>query len=1836
MTAYRFSKKFFAFFFLFIVSLSLAALAIRYYFSDFQVGKHKPLEVSILEIREPENSAITSDKILPQPLKVLFSSAAANIQMLDKNIETGINMSPSLRGTWRWQNDYTLQFMPEKDWLPNTTYKVILPTEIFNSKIDIKDKRFSFKSPDFSGTVVNQEFYEDPRDVKNKLLTASFKFNYPLQIQNLDKHISIRTTGGKKYGFTYKLSDFDTILHVISDPIKINSEADFAKIEVKGIQNAYSPQKTEGTLTASITIPASNQFFKFVSANSKIVRNAQDDNNPEQVLFLNFSTAVNSQEAIDSVELYYVKGNYSDVWKKLNNENDFLEKHGEKLKITYIPGNQNNSKQHMFKYDVDAQDGWLIVRLQPKLQSVEGFVLGQEVTHICGFQPYPLEAKIAFDGSLLSLKGSRKIAFVSRGVNTLKASIARINSDNLNHLATQTSGDFSHPYFINYNFTADNISEVFEKTLQLNAEHPAKADYSSLDLDSYFENKKGIFIVKVRGYADDEHFSDYDSRLLVLTDLGIVVKDNSDKTHDLFVADISTGKPVDKAKVEVLARNGLPLLSAETNADGYAKIPDFSQYKRDKEAVVYKVSKGEDISFLPLQKNDRRLNMSRFDIGGEFAYESDTDQIKGYVFSDRGIYRPGEDAYFGIIVRQNNMTVPQKLPLIVQVRDANGDIAAQADIWTNKEGFMDYSYKILPTAPTGRYYLEIYTKNKDNQRRFLTETAIKVEEFQPDTLRINAQWASSLPQGWFNIDKLNADVSLLNLYGNPAADHEIQASYHLTPTDFRFKKYDGYVFRDPLRDMQKSSRTYQDSLDTVKTDTDGKARLTLDLQQFEKGTYFLSLDVDGLEAGGGRGVSTSLSALVSPLEYLIGWKADGSLDYINKNAVRKIDFIAVNHLLEAVEPDDLFIVWAEKTYISSLVEMKNGTFSYQMVPQEKILLKKPWKISATGNREDLNTQNAGEFALRIEDGSGQILAKIDYTVTGESNMTHAIDRDASLGLKLNRAKYNNGEKIEMQITAPYAGYGLITIERDSVYAYKWFKADTSSLSESIVLPQDVEGNAYVNVIVFRDIASPEIYMPAISYATIPFSINKDLRSTKIKLDVPETVKPGDTLKINYQTSVKSKIVIYGVNQGILQIADYKLPDPLQKLMPKKALRVVTSQIMDLIMPDIRVLRMLSSSGGDGDLEQKLLEKNLNPFARKADKPVAFWSGILNADKKVRTYEYQVPETFNGEIKIMAVAVSEDRFGSVEKSVLSRGDFALIPSGPLNVSPNDEFVIGLSVGNLVENSGHDYPVQVKLEANKGFEIIGSDTQQILLNEGGEKLLKFRLKTLSDLGSDQIVFTARSLKDESKTARMPYAISIRPASAYKSEFLMGYSRSKYILKDVENLYEEYRIQQLSASSSPLVLTSGMLKYLDKFPHFCTEQAISKIFPSMELFFRSPELVQNIDIYALFDNVTAKLRQRQTLSGGFSMWGISGDTPQPFISVYAAHFLVKAKQNGFNVPDNMLKKALEYCEQQASGTPHNPEDIVPAYAAYVMTLNGTVTTNYLLNLEEYYQKNHAKKWKQSLSASFMAASYRLLQNKAKAQSLYGHYVNGNNTTNNMINAYLAATHFGDDTFFTNPDHLENLLKPLMDGDFTTQSAAWSVLALNAVPHEDDVQNIKFSGFTPTEKPFPTVDFNPQTKDLTVTSDRPFYYMVSQLGFPIFEKMAASSHGLEIEKTYFDQSGQVVTEAKLGDELTVKILLRSLNSEYIRDVAVVDLIPGCFEVMANSLTSSTYLDASEIREDRIIAHVTAQPQSLEISYKVKIIAEGNFVVPPVDGSALYNPLIRANSASGNFSVAE
>jgi uncharacterized protein YfaS (alpha-2-macroglobulin family) len=1068
----------------------------------------------------------------------------------------------------------------------------------------------------------------------------------------------------------------------------------------------------------------------------------------------------------------------------------------------------------------------------------------------------------------------------------------------------------------------------------------------------------------------------------------------------------------------------------------------------------------------------------------------------------------------------------------------------------------------------------------------------------------------------------------------------------------QFNQYPDYIFVDPLLDPKKPVKILTDTLQPTHTDEQGQAEFDLNLSRFEKATYRLTFYAEGFEADGGRSVTTQSSVLVSPLSYFVGYKPEGDLNYIKQNSQQGVNFIAINPQLKPVVLDHLKIQLIALHPVTTLVKKPDGTYQYQSIMQSNIVSTKPFIIDEQGTHYTLPTEQIGNFAISILDEKNTELSRFNMSVVGASQLSLA--KNAELSVKLNKSEYHADEEIELQITAPYTGAGLITIERDHVYATQWFKTTTTNSIQKIRIPKDFQGNGYVNVAFVRDWNSPDIFISPLSYSVVPFSVDRENHAIHIDLNMPALARPGEPFKIQYKSDKPGKIIIFAVDEGVLQVATYKTPDPLAFYFEKHALEVMTQQTLDQILPQFIQDRELSAVGGDGAANKMLML--INPFKRKTDLPVVYWSGIVDTDTSMRELVYQVPDYFNGTLRVMAVAVTEDAVGSAEKKSEIRGHFVINPNVPTFVAPQDEFEVTASIANNVKESGTNANIAVQLQVTSELEILGSSQQTVNIPEGQEKTLHFKLRAKSLLGSANIAIVA-SMGDQ--LSKMHATLSVRPPSSFVTSVMSGRAKdANQSLTMNRVLYPEYREVNAMISSSPLILVAGLQRYLDKFPYGCTEQLTSKALPLLAMANQPWFTMQSRDIATKIQTTIQMLEQRQMSSGGFSYWpGVGENSSNAFASVYATHFLTEARAQGYDVPADMLRASLSYLKELATQPVTNLEQArIQAYAIYILTRNEIVTTNYLTNLQLYLDKNQADTWHHDITNVYMAATYQLLKSETDANQLLDRYQPlSNPIATDFYNApladaqylYLLARHFPDRLARVGDSLVMPLVNDMNSDEINTVFSGYTSLALSAYAQSHQLTEHATFSISETlpgdqqktlaapDSAFSTVNVDALAKKINFTNPNKatYFYQITQAGFDKILPSAIVKQGLEIFREYRDLKNNVISTTILGDEIEVHIVLRALNNRYLNNIAVVDLLPGGFEVVRDSVNTENS-DYADIREDRVVFFLSMTPDAKEIIYRIKATNAGKYVVPPIFAGSMYDPHIQGQGLPALFTV--
>ncbi len=1861
--------------------------------------KHLPAPVQTrFKVTPPELTKHEDNKTVISPCSIRFFNSAAPLSMIGKPVTRGLEISPSIDGVWKWKNDHELNFMPRGDWPVGQEFHITLAKKgLLARHIRLSRYKATFHTAPFTAAISQAEFYQDPVHPEIKRVTATVAFSHTVAPARFEKRVRMLLvpdkgpahTEPKNYAFKITYDKLKLNAYVTSARIDIPPKDSTIRVVVEpGVSASAGGPPTTARLEKLINIPGLYSRLRIVSSQLTLVRNERSE--PRQVMIVTTSSPTSRQEVEKSVAAFLLplsgpsgskrpsKGPFDWTGPDVIIDAKTLQA-SQKLELHPIPNAKELGTVFSFKFNADA-GRCVYIHVAKGMKGFGGYILGSDSNTTAKVPPFPREVKILARGSLLSMSGDKKISILSRDNTALLFEVGRVLPDRMQYLVDQNYGSFSKPG-LNSCLVGDDISERFTQIRRIPpGTLPGKADYEAFDFSKYLVDggqvRRGCFLFTARGYdpATGRAVGPRDSRLILVTDLGLLVKDNVDHTHDLFVQSIRDGGPVADATVEVIGRNGLAVLSENTGPDGHVHFPRLSDFRHEKAPVMYLVKKSGDMSFIPFDRAERRLNMSRFDVGGA-ANQAGPDRLSAYLFSDRGLYRPGDAFRIGFIVKSGDWARQLAgIPLEATITDPRGLIVSKRKLKLSAAGFEQIRYETLEAAPTGAYTVSLYVVKDNRPEGLLGSTTVQVRDFRPDRLKISVHLSARSPAGWVSPARLKGLVSLRNLFGTPATDRRISATLSLEPALTHFKKFADYHFFDP----NKAKQGYEEDLKDGKTDAKGEASFDFNLARFANSTYLLRFGAEGFAAEGGRGVAGQSRVIVSPNSFLIGYKADGNLEYIDKDAARSVKLMAVDPEVERTAVSDLKLVLVERKYLSVLTKQASGLYKYQSVKKEETLKKAPLSIPAEGLACPLATARPGDYALVVEDSRGTELNRIEYTVAGQSNISRSLERNAELQLALDKNDCVPGEEVEVSIRAPYTGAGLITVERDKVYSFQWFKADTNNTVQKVRIPEGIEGNGYISVSFIRDINSKEIFMSPLSYGAVPFSVSLAKRTAKVAVKCDELAKPGMPFTIRYKTDRPARIVLFAVDAGILQVARYKTPDPLGFFFQKRELGVNTSQILDLILPEYSRLMEVSAPGGGEEGEEPA--SRLNPFKRKHEAPVAFWSGILDSDTTERQIVYRVPDYFNGTLKVMAVAVSPDAIGTFQKNVTIRGDFVLNPNVPTFAAPGDRFDVGVSVANNVKGSGKAPGVAVELTADKNIEILGSSKVNLPIGEMREAATSFHLKANSQLGAAKLTFTA-SMGD--KSAVYATELSVRPPVVYRSSFQAGFFRNgSREVPITRTLYPQFRTLRAGISNLPLGLARGLLGYLEKFPYGCTEQLVSQAMPAIVLYDRPEFGFAPEQSRKTLAKIISILRSRQKSDGSFGLWSANSEVSS-FASIYAVQFLLEAKQRNFPVPPDMIQSSMHYLRQFAATGSHDLSgERLRAYAIYLMTRNGINTSNYLADLQNRLEEKFPKLWKQDLTGIYVAATYKMLKQDAVADGLialsrpgvpvapdYDHYYDGLIRDSRLL--AILAENFPDRLKKLPGDAILSLVNPLRSGSFNTLSSAYTILALDACanalttggPQNFTLSEVLANGqVKQLDLPkglFPQTDFSPEAAKISFASseDLNAFYMVIQSGFDKILPARPIKNGLEVQREYTDSLGRPVRKVKLGDLIEVHLKLRTIGREYLDNVALVDLLPGGFDVVQNpprhkgpnetptdvalkqsapfAAYKSTWApDYADLREDRVVFYGAATSNALEIVYHIRAVNSGMFTVPPAFGESMYDRSIQACSIAGKIEV--
>ncbi|WP_300923125.1 alpha-2-macroglobulin [uncultured Desulfovibrio sp.] len=1777
---------------------------------------------------------------------------------------TGIRLSPEVPGHWQWRDSATLRFVPAEGAAirPGTAYRADLEDLPLPPSVVLDKLRLSLTTPPLSVRLVGSHFWTDPAPRAGHRLSASLEFNYPVGAGAPD--ITLAAPAGARFGQPEMVWNQERDAVNLSWPVlRLPERGGEARITVGGLGQfglddgkpvVFPPSgQAKGTVFRQ-NIPGTDTLFHITAA--RVEEHLDEELDRGYVLQLEASLYARPEEVLRHLEVRELPIFASQEaarpcdWESAPAVPAAALERGRRLTPEALEKDDAPLAKLRFRLPAVTSGSYVLVTVGKGCASASGHTLERPWRKV--LRAHPRDAALGFlqPGNVLPLSGKRLLDISATDLDAVRWRVQQTREPFLALLAAGSGAAFDAPLG-RAGLEMDVVSSSAEGELPLAPAAPGEAQFTALDLGPVLDRRgadgSSLMRVQLIGVRNGKEVATV-SRLVLATDLGLMVKRAPLGDFTCFVHSLSGGTAVDGAMVSILGTNGRPVAQGRTDGRGHVAFPSLSGLRREARPVAAVAESNGDLAWLPLEDATREAKYSEFPVGGRHSAPGG---LIAYVFSQRGIYRPGETLHFGCITRRADFAcVPADLPLRAEMRDPRGAVVLRRDFPAGEYGMALLDWMAPEGAASGTYTLDV---RPAGSREVLGSAAVRVEEFQPETLRLHVGVPTR--KGWLPVTDDTAaavTVALRNLYGAPAAGRKVRARVALAPAEFRFTGYEGYVFTDAARF---TGRPQERRLPEVVTGPDGTAAVPLPADMLGGASVRVAVAAEGFEADGGRATLGTGSFLASPLTRMVGYRPVGALtnlDFIPQGQRAELEFLAVDPELRRVSLEGLEFSVAARRYVTSLVSDGNGGYRYDEVPVDAASTTVRHAIPESGLRFSLPVDEAGEYLLTVRDASGAVLASVPYAVAGERpEAPDALPAAARLRLRLDRERYAAGESIALSLSLPYAGTGLITLEREGVAAFAWFEAPAGDRVERIVIPEGFEGRGYVNVSFTRSPDSPAIYMSPHCFAVAPFSAGISARDMDLRLSAPETVLPGTTLRVEARAGKKGKAVIFAVDEGVLQLTRSATPAPLAALLEDRALEVKTLQALDLLMPDhARLARRISAFGG-GMAGAPFGARFPNPSKRRNEPPVATWSALVDVGPQARPVEIPLPAYYTGTLRIMAVGVADAAAGSAALTSVVTAPLVLTPRLPLAVSPGDVFEGALILANTSDRAAE---VTLAARADDSLTFEEPLPERLTVAAGAETVVPFRMRALETPGAAEVHFSVYS--GDTATTRS-VSLSVRPASPLATTLQAGVLERSALLPEGRDVYAAGAASELAVSALPLPLARGFAAYLESWPYGCTEQLVSRAFAAL-LLRQYPPMSTGAGEGAAtagdpIGDAIGAIRSRSAGTGGNGV-GLWPDAPaDKLLTAYAVDFLLTLRETGATGTEDLLEPL---CDAVERGCALNESTLAAArtaaYGIWVLTREGRITTQLLENLLMALEERQIPGWRSDITAVLVAASQRelhmrptveLVSPTCAAEGWFDGYAQ------QALYMTVLARSFPHlcgpqekAAFFAATE------QALIRGSFATFSASQGIRALLALggaaapdmgatrlacvqggePGEMRAQGALLRLAVPLCRRY-GVEMAPDAP--------PLYWQVATTGFGRTPPAEARSHGIEVSRVYLDAAGRPLQSVRQGEVVTVRITARAMEAR-LAECVISDLLPGGFEMVLAANGEGAPLPPgvrlADRREDRLLLFADLTSEPLVFTYRIRAVNRGAFAVPPIHGQAMYEQAKYGHGAAGAIEV--
>lgn len=1484
----------------------------------------------------------------------------------------------------------------------------------------------------------------------------------------------------------------------------------------------------------------------------------------------------------------------------------------------------------------------------------------------------PSEGKISFPFKAINLKSvnCRILQIYEHNVNQFfqvnqydgnsqLSRVGRLIFDEQIDLVSSEPLDFG--VWNNFNIDISNIIDAepgaiyrvmisFEQHQSLYPCPDMETDPEPLDRVKYNFDEQGYFYSNewFQGYADyserenpchSAYYKKYNrpvSSNILASNFGIIAKETADNIYNITVTDLITAESLSGIEVEAINYQGSVIGTGNTNSDGVA------QFRCDGKPYLLIAKEGKNRGYLRVD-NGSSLSVSLYDVGGAKVEKG----IKGFIYGERGVWRPGDTLFLSFMLEDKQQILPETHPVIMELYDPLGKLYAKQVKTNGVKGLYAFPFKTNQDDATGKWMAKVKVGNSTFSKM------LKIETVKPNRIKIDYDFDDIISSAQNITTTLNAKW----LYGSPGANLDVNAEMFVSTIKTTFDTYDGYYFDD--RSVYFSF--YDPIIVDTKTDAQGNAYMAFDWSKPSSapGMLKLSFNTKVYEPGGDFS-QDFLSKKYSPFSSYVGLKLDKGTNW-----------------LTALDTE-------AETRVAIAAVTENGEALSRKVKVELYELDWNWWWEGDGSDEMTNYINRSSNRLlksdyfNVENGKsfynlsfpkpdwGRFLIRVVDTYSGHSASTVVFGRYSSwynddaggdnsaasaLNIETGKAEYTVGEKI--QVTVPSGGIGniFVTVEKgDKIIDQMWVKATDKSTTFSIDATAEMTPNIYVSAFLIQPHGQDKNSLPIRMYGVTPVKVYD--KNTKISPQVttPKTIQPEQdySVTVSEQSGKPMAYTLAVVDEGLLSLTRYSTPDPWDEFYKKEALSVRSWDMYKYVMSaQTGKMTSLLAIGGDEGLQYKE-DAEANRF-----KPVVKYIGpfyLKSGEKK--THTLHMPN-YIGAVRIMVVAGYEGAYGAVEKEVEVKQPLMVLTTLPRVIGPSETVRIPV---NVITMDDRIKSVNVSLTSNELLQPIGASKQTVPFAEKGGKTIYFDYKVARKLGVATMKVVVNSGNEQ---AFEETELLVRPPNP---QITQSQTMALAQGKSWSTEYSAVGIQGSNAasfqiSSIPDLELEKHLAYLIRYPHGCIEQTTSSVFPQLNL--QSVVELTNEQKDKVKENIIAglnRLKSFQISSGGLSYWP-GGNYPSEWGTNYAGHFIIEAKNKGYDIPPGLIESVVKFQKTAASqwqrarytrwGTYGG--DLTQAYRLYVLALSGNADIGAMNRLRKDPNLSDVGAWR-------LAAAYAIVGRDDVAKEL--------STRSRVVEPYKAMSYnYGSDvrdlamileTLYylgdlqSGLEVMEDIANRLKQGWHSTQTRAYAILAIgkylgNSDGNKSFTADVTMNGSKTAvsssmpvwSREFKDNELMSGTVEVTNTGTQMLFVSLTQSGIPVEMNDPAVNDDLTMYLSYVDIQNNPINVSSLKQGTDFKAIVTISHpgnrSEY-KEVALSQIFPSGWQIVNSRIADDAETESEnnytyrDIRDDRVYTYFDIYrggSKTFEVLLNATFV--GKFYMPAVYCAPMYDESVKA-----------